>query len=129
KRSYEQKTNTQLTVVKDKPPISLNIYDDTPVHNQNDYKGRIYFNKLRYWKNGHLITGIYTWVNEIGYYYLADDIDTAYEVLEGLKGRLVVGNDFLSKNECSEIDVDLPEFKHLMPFSKTLNVKDIKNIH
>lgn len=47
----------------------VNIYEHTV--DQNSYKGRIYENKLRYWRNGRPITGIYTYVRDYGFVYLA----------------------------------------------------------
>jgi len=37
---------------------------------QNSYKGRVYENALRYWRNGKLVTGIYTYVKEYGFILL-----------------------------------------------------------
>jgi hypothetical protein len=38
-------------------------------------KNPIYFNKLRYYRNGHLLNGIYTWVPDFGLVYLTDNTD------------------------------------------------------
>jgi hypothetical protein len=50
-----------------------NIHNESTYYNQNDYKGKSYFNKLRFWKNGHLLSGIYTWIEGYGYYFLAKE--------------------------------------------------------
>tara|TARA_R110000851_G_scaffold56447_1_gene131925 strand:+ start:1016 stop:2848 length:1833 start_codon:yes stop_codon:yes gene_type:complete len=48
----------------------INIHDEEPVRNINDYNGRVYFNKLRFYRNGHLVNGIYTFIKGYGYYFL-----------------------------------------------------------
>ena len=53
--------------------LPLNIHDETTIKNINDYNGRIYFNKLRFYRNGHLINGIYTFIAGYGYYFLDED--------------------------------------------------------
>ena len=51
---------------------SLNIYD--LINPQNESKGKVYFHKLRHFRNGHLINGIYTYIPNYGYYELCKDI-------------------------------------------------------
>lgn len=63
--------------------IITNIYDETPVV---FFKSGIDFTKLRYWRNGHLIGGIYTYVKDFGFYLLDDSkhkaIARSYELLD-----------------------------------------------
>jgi predicted glutamine amidotransferase len=47
---------------------------------QNDYKGKIYEHKLRYWRNGNRITGIYTWIKGYGFYFLGINVKDAKEM-------------------------------------------------
>lgn len=47
-----------------------NIYSETPSTAINSNGGRVYFNKLRYWRNGHKINGSYTWIPGYGFYFL-----------------------------------------------------------
>lgn len=51
---------------------NINIHDEKPVKTMNEYKGRVYFNKLRFYRNGHLLNGIYTFVKGYGYYFLEE---------------------------------------------------------
>ena len=46
-------------------------YDDE-VKDEIKAKGKIYYNKLRYWKNGTLITGIWALLKNDLFYYLGD---------------------------------------------------------
>lgn len=57
----------------------INIYTEQTVAKQNEYGSTIYFNKLRFYRNGHAITGIYTWVHEFGYFYLGESLKVAEE--------------------------------------------------
>lgn len=55
----------------------LNIFCEEPTFNVNSLKGKIYFNKLRYWRNGHLANGVFTFIRGYGYYHLGYDIPSA----------------------------------------------------
>lgn len=97
--------------------VPLNIYRETLIKNQNDYCGRIYFNKLRHWQNGHLITGIYTWVNNYGYYKIGEDnFEEAYKTLESLKGLLFIKSEFI--RDPKDLDLENPLVKSFIPFKK-----------
>jgi len=52
------------------PVKEVNIHDEKPIKDVNAYKGQVYFNKLRFYRNGHLIDGIYTFIKGYGYYFL-----------------------------------------------------------
>jgi len=58
----------------DKPVTYNNIYYDTMKHYQNWYAGKVYSKQLRYYKNGHLIDGIYTFIPEYGLYFMGNTI-------------------------------------------------------
>lgn len=58
---------------------NLNIYSEKPLKNVNEYRGVPYFNMFRWWSNGQLITGVYTWINNFGYYYLGESNKIATE--------------------------------------------------
>lgn len=38
----------------------------------NTYNGKIYFNRMKYYRNGHPIQGIYTWVEGYGFVYISN---------------------------------------------------------
>ena len=52
--------------------LEVNIHNEKPIKNVNDYNGKVYVNKLRFYRNGHLINGIYTFIKDHGYYFLDD---------------------------------------------------------
>jgi hypothetical protein len=62
-----------------------NIYDETVI--QDDFLSSIYYNKLRYWRNGHLVTGIYTFIKDFGFLLLGEDVNTAQNKLYGHLGE------------------------------------------
>lgn len=68
KRREERKNKSKIFLNDDNLPI--NIHEEKPIKNINDYNGKIYFNKLRFYRNGHLINGIYTFIKGYGYYFL-----------------------------------------------------------
>lgn len=57
----------------------INIYTETLSKPQTEYGDRVYFHKFRFRRNGHPITGIYTWVMGYGYYPLGHTIRNAEE--------------------------------------------------
>ena len=65
----------------------VSIYDDKPVFDENSYKGKIYTKKLRYYKNGHLIKGIYTYIPGYNFYYLGDTLKQAEQTYDFLVGK------------------------------------------
>jgi hypothetical protein len=78
----------------------LNVYDELPLKNINEYKGVPYFNKFRWWSNGQLITGIYTWINNYGYYYLSENNKLATEKFFCYVDKVFNGKDFHNSNNC-----------------------------
>lgn len=52
-----------------------NIYDEKI--DVNAQKGKVYFEKLRYKRNGHNITGVYTFITNYGFYSLSEDVKAA----------------------------------------------------
>ena len=82
--------------------VPPNIYNENLLRTQNEYEGRVYFNKLRYWKNGHLITGIYTWVNNYGFYKIGEEsIAEAEKNLYSKVGLPFICNDFVKDSDSS----------------------------
>jgi predicted glutamine amidotransferase len=56
-----------------KPKVSHFIEDIENIYNEpikHYFKSSIYMQKLRYWRNGHLINGIYTYVKNYGFLFL-----------------------------------------------------------
>ena len=68
-----------VNIQKEVKEEKINIYNEKTLKDVNEYKGIPYFNKLRWWRNGQLVTGIYTWINNYGYYFLGYTIKAATE--------------------------------------------------
>lgn len=56
---------------------TFHIYDDETCLPEGTYKNKVYSKKLRYYRNGHLITGIYTYVRGSGFIYLGAKVAEA----------------------------------------------------
>lgn len=117
----------KLTRQSDRPQISAdsergkklfasNIYKDTPTELINNYGNRIYMNKLRYWRTGHLITGIYTWVDGFGFYYLGENEKEADKRFFDLVNKTFSGQDFV--NDPTKL-VGKAKEKAFVPFHST----------
>lgn len=105
-----------------------NIYTELLLHNQNEYGGRTYFNKLRFWKNGHLLSGIYTFVKGYGYYRLDEyNVEAANTALINLVGVPFIDKYFNFSLTKEGIDISHPEIQKTIPF-KTLDDCNF-NIH
>ena len=59
----------------------VNIYDDTPIKDIKSYGSKIYSNKLRYYRNGHLINGIYFNIDNYGFVFCGEDSISIYETV------------------------------------------------
>jgi len=65
--------NQHLTRQADRSSDDIdNIYDDKPLKPMNEFKGGVFLNKLRYYRNGHLVDGIFTFIPKFGFYYLGE---------------------------------------------------------
>lgn len=74
------------------PPI--NIYLDNTIHNQNHYGGKIYTKKLRYYKNGHPVNGVYVWFYNHGLYFMGDNEKEALAKFHMNAGKKFVDGEF-----------------------------------
>lgn len=66
----------------------VNIYDDKTLLPKNDYKDKVYSEKLRYYQNGHLIKGVFCYIAHYGFYKLGDtqsEAESAFEKNKGLR--------------------------------------------
>ena len=95
--------------------VPLNIYKECLSKNQNEYKGRVYFNKFRHWQNGHTITGIYTWINNYGFYKIGEDnFEEARKILNKSVGVPFIKNGFVY--DTKELDLENSIVKSFIPF-------------
>ncbi len=85
-------------------PNMHNIYDDKALKAQNEYNGKVYPQKLRFWQNGHLIQGIYIYVPDYGYYLIGEKNLEANMTLMKLAGVPFVGNRFDTFHHAKEGD-------------------------
>ena len=95
--------------------VPLNIYKECLSKNQNEYKGRVYFNKFRHWQNGHTITGIYTWINNYGFYKIGEDnFEEARKILNKSVGVPFIKNGFVY--DTKELDLENSIVRSFIPF-------------
>ncbi len=102
---------------------TTNIYSEPLLIDQNSYGKRVYFNKLRYWKKGHLISGIYTFIKGYGFYELTynDNKEIAITKMRDLIGIPFVDNDFDHSYGVEEIKTN----HYYVPFKK----EQFENLH
>jgi len=98
-KSSSSKKNLSSFIISEPKNSELskyNIYNETKLNDVNKLSSRIYFSKLRYWNNGHLINGIYVYLNKIGFYYLATNEIDALKRLKELQGLPYTNGVFLN---------------------------------
>lgn len=108
KNSLNQVKNL-LPAVKEKTPDIINIFSDTQEQNQNDYKGRIYTKKLRYFRNGILIKGICCYIKDYGFYQLGETYDFALTQRNSLVGKAFKDGDFDTFEKSGSTEVPFKE--------------------
>lgn len=103
--------------------LPVNIYRESLSRNQNDYFGRVYFNKFRHWQNGHLITGIYTWINNYGFYKIGEEnFEDARKILNKSIGVPFIKNNFVY--DTTGLDLDNNVVKSFIPFKHKSNAEN-----
>lgn len=115
------KNNTDLKT------MIYNIHNEKLPNIQNSYRNRIYLNKFRYWRNGHTITGIYTWIPCYGFYFLSEENNVnALHVLKGLRGLPFINGDFIRDTE--GLNLEDPIVNAFIPFKKEKEIS-FKGLH
>lgn len=110
------KTNSRVST----NDITQNIYNEETVKNVNDYKSILYFNKLRYWRNGHLATGIYAYIRGFGHYYMGHTVSGARTSYKNYINKVFTP-------EAGEFSLTIkPTNNDNVPFNHA-NIEDIKN--
>lgn len=74
----------------------LNIQSDRPLLSINEYEGRVYSKSLRYWKNGHVINGIYIYILGYGFKKLGDNYVEAHTEIERQRDKVFLIDDWSS---------------------------------
>jgi hypothetical protein len=76
----------------------VNIYDEKPVQEGGS---KIYFNKLRYWRNGHKINGCYLWISGYGFYFLAGNEKDAKKTFKSYTNKYFYDGGFYEAKDLS----------------------------
>jgi len=92
-----------------------NIYYEPFLTGVNALKGEVYFNKLRYSRNGHKINGVWTYVNGYGFYYLGDNAKVGEETFWRYTNKHFFEGGFYSANKIPKEGKDrsFVPFKHI----------------
>lgn len=93
-REYNKNTNSKVknknkakSKSKNKKVLEHNIYNEKPRLNSKQVGKRPYFHKLRWYRNGHTVDGIYVFIHNYGFYYLANDYETAKKEYKDIVGK------------------------------------------
>lgn len=101
-----------------------NIYKEKLPRNRNDYGSRVYCNKFRYYRTGHLITGIFAFIQNYGFYKITEgDIDDARKEIKRLEGLIFINGSFIHNS--GNVDISNPDFIPFIPFK--VGVSDTYN--
>ena len=69
-------------------PFTLdNIHNDVNKFDINSYGNKTYSRKFRYWRNGHVIEGVYIYIHGFGFYLLGQTYKEALEHYHFLVGK------------------------------------------
>lgn len=83
----------KLPVSRSNKAELITINQERTLYNLNTYGDKIYFNKLRYWRNGHLITGCYTYIKDIGFYRLGLGLKEANTTFFSIVNTAFIGKE------------------------------------
>lgn len=114
--NYTPKNYKKTTPRNNSAPSTagVNIYSEKPIVNINQFGSKIYFNKLRYYRNGHTINGVYTYVKGHGFYYLGHTIKDAESIFWSFTNKYFLDGGFYEASELNKEDINdafIP-FKH-----------------
>lgn len=103
----------------------LNIHDEPSVKQQNEYKGSVYFKALRFWANGHLIEGIYSYIKN-KYYKLGDNLDETIRFINNHVGLEFHNGEFIKDKK-----IKFTKETSFIPFKEKVDDEDNlpKNLH
>lgn len=111
--SYHGRVNTQFSSVRKHTPSAntsiISIHKEPHFVEVPKRYGKIYFHKLRYWRNGHVINGIYTDIKGYGLYEIGKTIVDAKNTISSNTGVKFVNGMF--DKLCKEKDKGIVPFK------------------
>lgn len=96
------------------------IHKEDELIDKNKYGNKVYFNQLRYWRNGHLINGVYMWVPKFGFYFLDTDVKEAKTGFWNYVNKWFFVNDFIH-GKLDEIDTS----EAYIPFIHDVSTSEI----
>ena len=118
-----------------------NIYNEPLLHSANLYKGKVMFNKLRYWKNGETIEGFYTFINGFGFFELGETLKEAdsrfwyYCNCFFVDGRFITNDEDLTDDEWARVsmpfvhtDKDPIKNPPIYPFYDGIRLKTVADL-
>lgn len=95
-------TKSQRRRIKNKSSVT-NIFNEKG--NINEFPCKIYYENLRYKRNGHPINGIYTWIKSFGFYKLTEKLKEVHNISINLISRYFSLNKerFIGDDELDEL--------------------------
>lgn len=75
---------------------AINLNKEVYFTKSTNFESTVYFNKLRYWRNGHLISGCFTFVPQFGFHFLGHGLKESDDAFYGLVNKLFFGKDFVN---------------------------------
>jgi hypothetical protein len=93
---------------------TVNIYNEELAKSVNSKKGSVYMHKLRYMRNGHRISGFWTYIAGFGFYELGSTLRDAESSFWNLVNKVFIKGEFKSVGELTEEELKLAwtPFKH-----------------
>jgi len=89
-----------------KDAINNNIYTENTLRNSNSYGKQVYFNKLRYWRTGHRINGVFCYIANFGFYFLGYSVKESETRFWDIVNKPFVNDDFTTPDKIPAMDLD-----------------------
>ncbi len=86
--------NSRVRTLGPRKDDTCNIYTEVSAKNINEYGGKPYFHKLRYWRNGHRIQGFYVFIERFGFVELGSKLRDAESKFWQLVGQVFINGEF-----------------------------------
>lgn len=109
----ENQINLPL-VIKEKEED--NIYNEKLLKVQSEYKAIPYFNKLRWYRNGQLLNGIFVWIENYGYYFLSYTKTASEIAFNNILDKVFDGKSFYDEKTCISGKIPFKSSKNMIPY-------------